>query len=122
MFGSAQSLGTSWKRWRRVSGLWDSGPLLSRGLSVGEESGVDLVDESGTSVDETGVDLDEAGTGVDAPESFIGKVVSEFGASRIAWGSNYPASSGVLPDMLAEAKAALAFLPQRAEFENMARE
>jgi len=40
-------------------------------------------------------------------------VVAEFGASRIAWGSNFPASEGSLPGLLAEARSALAALPQR---------
>lgn len=44
------------------------------------------------------------------PESFFGRVVAEFGASRIAWGSNYPASEGTLSGILAEASAALAAL------------
>src|SRR5258708_21208594 len=31
------------------------------------------------------------------PESFFARVVAEFGASRIAWGSNFPPSQGRLP-------------------------
>ncbi|HEY6241524.1 MAG TPA: amidohydrolase family protein [Burkholderiales bacterium] len=45
-----------------------------------------------------------------APESFFARVVAEFGASRIAWGSNYPASEGTLAGILAEARSALAAL------------
>ncbi len=45
-------------------------------------------------------------------ETFFSRLVQEFGASRIAWGSNRPASQGVLPEMLAEAKVALATLSQ----------
>jgi predicted TIM-barrel fold metal-dependent hydrolase len=44
------------------------------------------------------------------PESFFGRLVEKFGASRIAWGSNYPASEGTLAGVLAEAHEALAFL------------
>ncbi|HEY6720715.1 MAG TPA: amidohydrolase family protein [Burkholderiales bacterium] len=47
------------------------------------------------------------------PESFFKRVVGEFGASRIAWGSNYPASEGTLADILTEARSALAALPNR---------
>lgn len=47
------------------------------------------------------------------PETFIGKLVKEFGANRIAWGSNFPASTATLPEMLAQAKAVFAFLPQK---------
>jgi predicted TIM-barrel fold metal-dependent hydrolase len=46
------------------------------------------------------------------PETFFARVVKEFGASRIAWGSNYPASEGSLATLLADARAALATLPK----------
>jgi len=45
------------------------------------------------------------------PETFFPKLVGEFGASRIAWGSNYPASAGPLKDLLMVARAAVAGLP-----------
>lgn len=54
----------------------------------------------------------ESRLGKAAPESFFGRVVAEFGASRIAWGSNFPASEGTLAEILAEARAALAALPR----------
>jgi L-fuconolactonase len=38
---------------------------------------------------------------------FFERVVGAFGASRIAWGSNYPASEGTLASLLAEARQAL---------------
>jgi len=53
----------------------------------------------------------ESRQGKATPESFFGRVVKEFGAARIAWGSNYPASEGTLAGLLAEARAALASLP-----------
>lgn len=46
------------------------------------------------------------------PESFFTRVVKEFGANRVAWGSNYPASEGSLKQILVESREALAFLPQ----------
>jgi predicted TIM-barrel fold metal-dependent hydrolase len=46
------------------------------------------------------------------PESFFTRLVGEFGASRIAWGSNFPASEGSLAELLALARTSLAFLPQ----------
>ena len=55
----------------------------------------------------------EARQGRATPESFFSRVVSEFGAERIAWGSNFPASEGSLPGLLAEAHAVLAALPKR---------
>jgi predicted TIM-barrel fold metal-dependent hydrolase len=53
----------------------------------------------------------ESRGGKATPESFFGRVVAEFGAPRIAWGSNYPASEGTLEGILAEARSALAALP-----------
>jgi len=53
----------------------------------------------------------ESRSGKATPESFFGRVVAEFGAPRIAWGSNYPASEGTLAGILAEARSALAALP-----------
>jgi predicted TIM-barrel fold metal-dependent hydrolase len=45
------------------------------------------------------------------PQAFIRRVVDAFGARRIAWGSNYPASEGALSTLLAAAKQAVAELP-----------
>ena len=47
------------------------------------------------------------------PESFFGKLVSDFGANRIAWGSNYPASERSLPDLVKLAEETLSFLAAR---------
>ena len=44
------------------------------------------------------------------PESFFGKLVSEFGAQRLAWGSNFPASEGSLPELLKLAQDSLVSL------------
>ena len=52
-----------------------------------------------------------ARSGKATPETFFGKLVGAFGANRIAWGSNYPASEKSLPDLVALAKETLAFLP-----------
>ena len=41
------------------------------------------------------------------PESFFPKLVGAFGASRLAWGSNYPSSEGSLPDLLGLAQTTL---------------
>jgi predicted TIM-barrel fold metal-dependent hydrolase len=43
------------------------------------------------------------------PESFFGACITVFGASRIAWGSNFPATAGPLSDILKTAQAAFAF-------------
>jgi L-fuconolactonase len=44
--------------------------------------------------------------------AFLAKVVAEFGATRIAWGSNWPNSPGTLKEHVAAAKAALAPLSE----------
>lgn len=45
------------------------------------------------------------------PESFFGQLLRTFGSARIAWGSNFPAVQGTLPELAAEAKATLSILP-----------
>jgi len=52
-----------------------------------------------------------ARNGLATPETFFGRLVSEFGAARIAWGSNYPASERSLCDLVTLARDTLAFLP-----------
>ncbi len=44
------------------------------------------------------------------PESFFGKLVAEFGAQRLAWGSNFPASEGSLSELLKLARDSLTSL------------
>ena len=46
------------------------------------------------------------------PDTFFGRLVSAFGASRIAWGSNFPASERSLPELLALAQDTLRFLTE----------
>jgi predicted TIM-barrel fold metal-dependent hydrolase len=53
-----------------------------------------------------------ATAGKATPETFFGRLVAEFGASRIAWGSNFPASERSLPALVALAQDALRFLPE----------
>jgi predicted TIM-barrel fold metal-dependent hydrolase len=53
----------------------------------------------------------EARHGKATPETFFAKLVAEFGASRLAWGSNYPSSEGTLSDLLALATSSLKSLP-----------
>jgi predicted TIM-barrel fold metal-dependent hydrolase len=49
--------------------------------------------------------------GLATPESYFGKLLSTFGSARIAWGSNFPAVEGSLPELVAYAKATLSILP-----------
>ena len=45
-----------------------------------------------------------------SPETFFAKLAQTFGASRIAWGSNFPATAGTLTEILGKARAALTSL------------
>jgi predicted TIM-barrel fold metal-dependent hydrolase len=49
----------------------------------------------------------ESRRGNATPETFFARLVSVFGASRLAWGSNYPSSEGTLPQLLATARESL---------------
>ncbi|VCU68186.1 Amidohydrolase [Pigmentiphaga humi] len=53
----------------------------------------------------------KAGTAPAAPDTFFPELVKHFGADRIAWGSNFPASEGSLKEMVGEAVRALSCLP-----------
>ena len=56
--------------------------------------------------------IEAAMKGAATPETFLGRVVKEFGSNRIAWGSNFPAAKPPLPELIALARNALSFLPQ----------
>ena len=56
--------------------------------------------------------FEESRNGKATPETFFARLVQEFGANRIAWGSNYPAAKLSLTDLVALARDTLAFLPQ----------
>jgi len=57
--------------------------------------------------------FEEARNGRSTPEAFFGALVKEFGAERIAWGSNFPAARQTLPELAALGRDSLAFLPQQ---------
>jgi predicted TIM-barrel fold metal-dependent hydrolase len=52
----------------------------------------------------------EAQSGKATPASFFPLLVEKFGAARIAWGSNYPASQGTLVELLHISQQALSVL------------
>jgi L-fuconolactonase len=56
--------------------------------------------------------IEQSVKGKSTPEAFLGKAVAEFGASRICWGSNFPAAKPPLPELIEMGKKAMAFLPQ----------
>ncbi|WP_321782658.1 amidohydrolase family protein [Paraburkholderia sp. J94] len=57
----------------------------------------------------------EAGRGASTPAEFFPRVLDAFGAHRIAWGSNFPAAEGTLPELLAQARESLSMLPPDAQ-------
>jgi L-fuconolactonase len=57
----------------------------------------------------TPLNVSPADWGKATPENFFGALIATFGASRIAWGSNFPATEGTLKEILGKAQAALAF-------------
>jgi L-fuconolactonase len=56
--------------------------------------------------------IEQSVKGKATPETFFGKAVSEFGAGRICWGSNFPAADPPLPELIEMARKALSFLPK----------
>lgn len=73
----------------------------------------DLVDFKGVHLKLTNRTIAAAGEGGSTAATFITHVVKAFGTERILWGSNFPAAEGRLSDLLSQAKAAVAVLPQR---------
>jgi len=61
----------------------------------------------------TSRNTESARVGKATPETFLGRLVQEFGAERIAWGSNFPASEDSLPDIVRSLEEYIAFLPSR---------
>lgn len=53
----------------------------------------------------------EASRGASTSAAFFPRVLDAFGAHRIAWGSNFPAAEGALPQLLAQARESLSMLP-----------
>jgi predicted TIM-barrel fold metal-dependent hydrolase len=47
------------------------------------------------------------------PQSFLGKLVATFGADRLAFGSNFPATAGSLQEILAKARETFGFAAAR---------
>lgn len=56
--------------------------------------------------------FEESRNGRASPETFFPRLVKEFGANRIAWGSNFPAAKQKLHELVALARDTLSVLPQ----------
>jgi predicted TIM-barrel fold metal-dependent hydrolase len=57
----------------------------------------------------TPINVEPKDWGKATPESFFGALIKTYGANRIAWGSNFPATEGTLNEILGKAQAALSF-------------
>lgn len=56
--------------------------------------------------------IEQSLKGKATPGLFLGKAIEEFGASRVMWGSNFPAADPPLPALIEMARKALSFLRQ----------
>ena len=86
--------------------VYDDGPPYG-----GADSLWQLGDRPNVFVKVTERNLVGSATGRATPETFFGKLVASFGADRVAWGSNFPASTRTLPELIELARSTLAFLP-----------
>jgi len=57
----------------------------------------------------TPINVEPKEWGKATPDTFFAAVIKAYGASRIAWGSNFPANAGPLSDILKKAQASFAF-------------
>ena len=86
-----------------------SAPLEEGAPYAAAEPLFDLVKHPNVYLKITPVVIKNASKGKATPASYLPRVISEFGASRIAWGSNFPANAGTLKQLLQETQAALDF-------------
>ncbi|MBF9033036.1 amidohydrolase family protein [Rhodobacterales bacterium HKCCE2091] len=70
----------------------------------------DLADHGNIYLKATPRTFDLASSGAATPETFFPKLVSVFGADRVAFGSNYPSIKGPLSDIVARARECLSSL------------
>jgi predicted TIM-barrel fold metal-dependent hydrolase len=57
----------------------------------------------------TPLNISPANWGKATPGTFFGALIAAYGADRIAWGSNFPATEGTLKEILGKAQQALSF-------------
>ena len=80
---------------------------------AGSEPLFDLAGYGNVYLKLTSINIRALRKGKASPETFFPLLMQRFDASRIAWGSNYPASEGTLKEIVKEAKSTLAVLPQQ---------
>ena len=71
----------------------------------------DMAQFGGVHLKLTNRTLAAAAQGLSTPAAFLEKLVSTFGAGRIAWGSNFPAAEGSLDGLVTTARDVLSSLP-----------
>jgi predicted TIM-barrel fold metal-dependent hydrolase len=88
-------------------------PIAEGPPYAGSEFVFDLAQYGNVYLKLTTLNVRASRKGQGSPETFFPLLVKKFGASRIAWGSNYPSAEGSLKEMVNEAKSALAVLPKQ---------
>lgn len=87
-------------------------PDLSDGIPYnGAAALFDMAAFPGVYLKLTNRTLAAAAAGLSRPAAFLEKLVTVYGANRIAWGSNFPAAEGSLPELLVTAREVLNVLP-----------
>jgi L-fuconolactonase len=85
-------------------------PLEEGPPYAGAEPLFDLVKYANVYLKYTPVIVNQARKGKASPDTFFPRVIKEFGAKRIAWGSNFPANAGTLKELLDNCRDAISFL------------
>jgi len=108
------------ERFPKVNVLLDhcARPSLADGAPyTAAQALLDMARYDGVCLKLTNRTLASAGEGASTPADFLKAIVDAFSARRIAWGSNFPAAHGTLPELASLAREVLGTLPeaQRAE-------
>jgi L-fuconolactonase len=85
----------------------DDGPPYAKAQPL-----FDLASYPGVFLKLTNRTIAASGEGSSTPDAFVERLLKRFGADRIAWGSNFPATEGSMASLLAEARDALDRLSQ----------
>ena len=112
------TLRTLLERFPRVRVLLDhcARPDLSDGKPYANAAALfDMAAFPGVYLKLTNRTLAASMAGQSTPAAFLEKIVDVFGAERIAWGSNFPAAEGSLPELLRIARSVLNLLSERDE-------
>ncbi|SDT22481.1 amidohydrolase family protein [Microlunatus soli] len=88
-------------------------PVLSDGAPYRRAQGLfDLAEHPGVYLKLTHRALQAAAEGRSTVEEFLAALVETYGSERLMWGSNYPAASGELVDLVAAARGELSSLSE----------